>query len=392
MFDVPSRLQTAARAWRRLDRPWAAVLVTGLLVLLFVGVRATTNVGSLEGFVVAGDGVVDAASGLPRVPGTGYDGQFIWQLSQDPLTHDAHAFGVRTDTAAYRQQRVALPAVVWALHEVTGISHALLLVAVNVLALLGTAWAGALLARHFGRHAMWGVALALSPGLVLALARDLNEPLSALGLLAGLYLWCRGRPALATLPFLLAVLARETTLSVLAGLGLWAVWSAVRHRDLRRVRPALWLLVPLAVATGWQLHLQQVWGVLPFRANEGNLSTPLVGFLPSVLRLGGAANPVVQELFRAERVVLLGMLVGLLVLLRRSRVPADLRAGFVLACLLAFGLTSWRADVQFLRGANEALLLGLVVAMGLPALPRRLVLTGSLLLSAAVFGLHAVVA
>jgi hypothetical protein len=385
-------IRRGALPFRRLDRPVAAVVTTGLLLLLFIGLRTTVNTGSLEGFVVAGTDRVSEASGLPRVPGTGYDGQFVWQLAHNPLTHDQGAAGVTSDSPSYRQQRIALPATVWALHHLTGISHARLILAVNLLALLILAWYAALLAQLLGRPAPWGAALAVGPGLMLALARDLNEPLSALGLIAGLLLWCKGKPGLATLPFVLAVLARETTLTVLAGLGMWALWLALRTRRWQPLQPALWLLVPLAVATAWQVHLAQVWGSLPFRSNEGNLSTPLVSFLPSVVRLNHLNSEPVEQLFRVERIVLLLGLMALLLLLRRSTTRPDLKLGFVLTCLLAFGLTAWNADVQFLRGADESLLLGLVVAMGLPSWPRRLVLAGSATLSTAVFGLYALAA
>ena len=220
------------------------------------------------------------------------------------------------------------------------------------------------------------------------MARDLNEPLSALGLLAGVYLWLTKRPALATAPFLLAVLARETSLAVIAGIGLWAVVAGVRERRLYPVLPALWLFVPLAVEVLWQAHLGEVWGTPPFRANSGNVGSPF-GFLGSLLSIGPGAA---MQLFRLERLVLLGFLVFLLARLHRSTVPADLRMGFVMSCLLVFSLAAWKADVQFLRGADEALLLGLLVAMGLPRRERLLTLAASGVLTGSVAGLYALAA
>lgn len=385
---MPIPRSRARALWQRCDRPSAAVMVAALLLLGFVGLRVAANIGSVEAFVVAGETRVPVSSGLPRVPGPGYDGEFVWQLSHDPLTHDPHAAGVISDSPPYRQQRIALPAVVWVLHAVTGASQAWLLVAVNLLALLGVALFGALLARELGRHCLWGVVLACSGGVLLGLARDLNEPLSALGLVAGVYLWVTRRPGLSVVPFLLAVLARETALVVLAGLGLWSLWAALRERRFSPLRPALWLLAPLVVEVGWQAHLGSVWGTPPFRANSGNVGSPF-GFLGSLLSVGPGAA---MQLFRLERLVLLGFLVLLLLRLRHSSVPADVRLGFVMGCLLVFSLAAWKADVQFLRGADEAVLMGLLVAMGLPRRPRLAALAASGVLSLSVAGLYALVA
>lgn len=385
------------REWRdRLDRPLAAAVITALLVGLFVAVRLAVNVGSVEKFTVAGEVFTDAdRSGLTVVDGTGYDGQFVWALANDPLTDDAVTEGVRFDSPPYRQQRVALPATVWALHGLTGLSHALLLLLVNAAAVVGIAAIGAVLARRYGRHALWGVAIALSPGVLVSLARDLNEPLAALGLVGGLALWTGGRWRLALLPFCLAVLARETTLAVLVGLGLWELVSLLRDRDWRAHLPrAAGLLVPLLVVLAWQRHIAGIWDKGPLEANNGNVGTPLLGVVRHLFRGLGETSPLRDALLThawiAERVILLGALGYLVVRVSRSTVAPALRAGFLTASVLAVMPTMWTTDVQFWRVANEAALTGLVVAAGLAGRAAHLFLAGSVAMSLAVAVVHGV--
>jgi hypothetical protein len=300
---------------------------------------------------------------------------------------------VELDSPPYRQQRVAVPVVVWALHGVTGLSHALLLLLLNLAAVVALSAVGAVLAGRLGRHALWGVAVALSPGVLVSLARDLNEPLAALALLGGLALWTGGRWRLALLPFCVAVLARETTLVVLAGLGVWTLVELARDRAWRTHLPrAAGLLLPLAVVLAWQRHLASVWDKGPLQANNGNVDAPLVGVVRHLFRGLGDTSPVrdalLTHIWIAERVTLLVGLAYLLVRLSRSAAQPGIRAGFVAATVLAVSVQRWNTDVQFWRVANEAALTGLLVAAGLRGRPAQLLLAGSLAATAGVAAVH----
>ena len=83
----------------------------------------------------------------------------------------------------------------------------------------------------------------------------------------------------------MAVLARETSLVVVAGLAAAELWRLLAGGPAGGdVRAVAWLAVPVVVAVGWQLVLGQVWGVLPVRAggptNFGGL--PVLGVLGSL--------------------------------------------------------------------------------------------------------------
>jgi hypothetical protein len=364
----------------RYDRPVAAALLAAVLLALLLGVRVAAA-GGLSGLVVAGDAFVGpgrpADLAVVHERSTGYDGQFVYRLAVDPFTRTETAYGITLDNPTYRQQRIGLPLTAWALHNATRLPLSAALPLVDALALVAAAWAGAVLAQRLGRHALWGVLVALSPGLVVAVTRDLTEPLATALLLVGLVAWTGRRPWLAVPAFTAAVLTRETTLAVLAGLGLYEVYRLVRPAPAARApdragtaRRAALLLVPLATYVAWQHHLGAVWGELPLHATDGDVGVPFVQTLKGLFAHAASwrdwrtADALLAHAWVAERLLLAALIAYTFVALRRSAVPNALKAGWVLAALLATS-AAWGRDVGFLRAANEALVLGTLVLLGL---------------------------
>ena len=365
---------------RRLpDQPWVTVAVAALLVGAFLLLRLVM-VGGPAAFVAAGEQYVDpsrAPAELVVEPGSGYDGQFVYRMALEPLPTTQTGHGITFDSSSYRAQRVVTPALAWAVVRLTPLEEAAALLAVNVLALLVAAWAAGRLVRRFGGHAAWGVLPVLSFAMVIPLARDLTEPVAWAATLVALELWLAGRRPWAALLFTIAVLARETSILVPAGLGLWAVVEAMRARRVQL--PVLWLLLPLAVEVAWQLHLGTVWGELPVRTGKENVGTPFLGVARTLVDLDGArAHPV----WEAERLAVLGLLVWSGVRLWSSTLPGGVRVAWGLSALLALSLGGWTYDAQFLRAVNEAIGLSLLVLVLDRALLSRLVLSGAALLSA----------
>jgi hypothetical protein len=364
------------------DSPWTTTVGAALLIAVFLLLRFAM-VGGPDVFVAPGEQYVDAAAApgeLVVVPGSGYDGQFVYRMVLEPFPTTQTAHGITFDSPAYRAQRIVTPALAWSIDGLTPAGPAVSLLLVNVAALLVAAFFAGLLAQRFGRHAAWGVLLVLSFGLVIPLARDLTEPVAWAATLAGLELWLRGRRPWAALAFTVAVLARETSLLVPAGLGLWAMWELLRRRTTARPRwtGLGWLLLPLVVEVGWQLHLRSVWGELPVRTGKENVGTPVVGVVRTLLdRDDATAHPV----WEVERLAVLALLVWAGLRLRRSALPEGVRVAWVLAALLAVSLGGWTYDVQFLRAVNEAIGLSLLVLLVDRGRISRLLLSGAVLLS-----------
>jgi hypothetical protein len=372
--ETEERSLTRVGLWRRLDSPGWAAAVTAAVVLVFVVVRLLANGGDVSAFVVAGDRFVDprTAPGEPTVyeDSSGYDGTFVYRLALDPFTDQQVAHGITLDNPPYRQQRIFLPLMAWLTDAATPLPLPLILVLVNALALVGAGWFGARFAQAYGWHAILGVLLAISPGLLIGLARDLNEPLAWLGLLAGLWWWREGRYPLAAAAFSVAALTRETTLVVVAGLGAWQLVALARggRNELRRRLPRLlWLLVPLAGELAWQGWLYRVWGRLPVLSGEGNIGVPPFRVAASLLDhdagwLDTSKDALLSHLWLAERLWLLGFLAFVAWSLPRTRLPRGMRLGWVLAALLALA-PAWERDVQFFRAATEAIGVGLLVLL-----------------------------
>jgi hypothetical protein len=132
--------------------------------------------------------------------------------------------------------------------------------------------------------------------------------------------------------------------------------------------------VPLLVGLGWQATLWQIWGSLPLRSGgAGNLGgLPLLGVFGSVVAdLPGftntaISNPLVGVVVFAERVAVLALVAyaGLALARDRGMLSLGERVAWALAVVMALSLRAWSTDVQFLRAANEAVGLSLLVAVG----------------------------
>jgi hypothetical protein len=342
----------------------------GALAALFVAARDVSHGGHLGAFALASNVFVHpgATSDLPVHTGTnGYDGQFYYRLALNPLTHQATAFHITLDNPPYRQQRIGLPATAWAVREVFRAPTSLALVLVNLLAIVVVGWAGATWARQYGRSTWWGIAVAASPALVMALARDLTEPLATAALIVGLLLWTRGRRWAASLAFTGAVLCRETVLVVLLGMGVWCLVQLVRGggRRARRTNALqiLALCVPAAVEIGWQLHVKEVWGgkKLPSLSGNGQVGfgflRPARSFFFDASDIGLSHQGILDGIWLVERFLLLGLLIVVASGLLRSAAPPELRLGWVFAALLGLSV-AWNQDVEFVRAANEAIVVG----------------------------------
>jgi hypothetical protein len=142
------------------------------------------------------------------------------------------------------------------------------------------------------------------------------------------------------------------------------------------------LLVPVAVGVGWQVVLAQLWGSVPVRSGgSGNLGgLPLLGVFGSLLAdlpdftNQAIANPMVGAVVFVERFGLLALFCAAGLALARRSAQASLGevVAWGLAVGLALALRNWSTDVQFLRAANEAVGLSLLIVLGDPGRAGRL--------------------
>jgi hypothetical protein len=345
------------------------VLVALALVVGFVLVRLVLAT-SVAGFTVAGDRFVDPALTPDRLPVThesgGYDGQFVYRLALEPWTQQRTDYGITLDNPAYRQQRIATPVLAWAVGLLPGVSTVLALLLVNVAALTVAAAFAVRLAVALGRHPLTGLVLAVPAGMPISLGRDLTEPVAWAAVLAGLWYARQQRWPATAAALTVAVLARETSLVVVAGLVAAQLWRLL-SRDPRGNRRALaWLAVPAVTAVAWQLVLLRAWGVLPVRSGGATsfAGLPVLRVLYT-LAAGVPGPPVLTAVVTAERIGVLALFgyAAVALVTRRASATGGEAVAWALSVLLALAVAGWTSDVQFLRAANEAIGLSVLVAL-----------------------------
>lgn len=257
--------------------------------------------------------------------GQGYDGQFSYYIALDPSKARYYI-----DEPSYRYQRILYPLVVrfTALARPSVVPWTMLII--NWLAVAGGVLALGAWLRRKGVSAWFAVIYGIYPGMLVALQRDLTEPL-AYGLVASaIYLFDFGGSrglVWSGVVFGLAALARETTLifALLFGFSLLAgrpnATAEVADRPARLRHAATFGLLTLVPFTAWTVALWSWLGVP--HGGTSDLTAPLIGafqtaitptrqpvnllfvVIPSLLATGVATSSLRRLGGRTERLCLI---------------------------------------------------------------------------------------
>jgi len=217
----------------------------------------------------------------------------------------------------------------------------------NVAAVLWATAAVALFARARGCSGWWALAVGLCPGMVLAVLRDLSEPLAIAGLVSGLVAWRMKRPWLAGGALAVAVLAREAMVLGVIAIAVEAAWRRFGRRggDAPTTGDALRACIPpVSVFVAWQLYLVERFDRLAFSTTpEGQFGAPLGGLLDSADRavsdasLGGAVWDLAFLLL-----VLAAVVVAVLALRHGLAAPVVAATSFaVFALIVSYDSDHW---------------------------------------------------
>ena len=279
--------------WRRAVARWLADAWPPLLVVI-LGYLAVTIV-VLRAFDYNPTGPIRIGDMLPAdrfwtehtlvQPGVGYDGQWFFYLAHDPLLRAPNP-ETYLDLPAYRYARILYPALAWALALGQPAAVPWSLLAVNLLAVVVGTLAAIDIVRQLGANRWLAVGYAFSPPVLFGVAASLAEPAALALVAAGVALALRGRHWPAGLAMTLAVLAREPSILVPFGFGLYALALL----DWRR---AAAYLAPLSVPILWHLSILLRLGALPSAQSPTNFGVPfggayyrlglLLGWHPSML-------------------------------------------------------------------------------------------------------------
>jgi hypothetical protein len=239
-------------------------LTVAAFYLLFTVVALVVHNGDPLWFVWVGERFAD----LDPAGRGGYDGQFTYYLATYGREGIAHL-----DHAPYRLQRILMPVVVRLLS--LGISALVpwTMIVVDLVAIILTT---AVLAHWLdgqGLSPWYALTYALFLGTCMGFSRTLIEPLALCLAAWGCSLWFRNERAWAVLLLALALLAKETMLIFVIGIG---CAEGVR-REVRRAIVVAAAALPLLV---WQSVLFGAYGVLPIIAGPELEWIPLRGIVP----------------------------------------------------------------------------------------------------------------
>lgn len=268
-------------------------------------VRAGSRLGTVARALDPGFHVV------PR----GYDGQFYWGVAVDPLATGAMPAALDKPSYRYGHPLYAWVARLVAFTRARWVAAALAFVGLASLA--AVAALGAAIGARGGRPWRHGLLAAVNPGLLVAAAHDLAEPLAAALLLGALAAHSSGRRRVAWLLCALLPLAKEPL--VLVPLAV-AAWELAR-RDRGRAAVVAASVLPALV---WWVYLRLRLGAW-FTSGATALTAPLHGWMESL----GGPNP--RHLSTTGAVVL----ALLLILLALTAGRALSRRGLVASVYLA---------------------------------------------------------
>jgi hypothetical protein len=368
-FRSPLR-RIEAPAWT--DRVSCVALTAGVGAVLFVALRlAVAAHGQIARFVLAEMPFVDPAKaprGLPILATNGYDGQFYYRLALDPANLHLTAFGIRLD-GAFRLERIGYPALAW----IVAIGHRpwvpSALVIVNCAAVAAVAALGAMFARDARRSAMWGLAFAAFSGFVFSVSRDTAEPLAAALLLGGLLAYRRRQWLLAAVLFSAGVLTRETILVAVGAIALTRLSGALTRRWRLGWEEATWVM-PALVFAGWELVVNAVIGIFPYRTGDvDSVSLPFKDLSSALHRYAAQLSPhhLNVDAWYLEIVLLAVLLVAALASLPSTEAPVHERVALVAYAVQAIILSHavWD-DLADLRQLYELYLFSVIVLISTP--------------------------
>jgi hypothetical protein len=297
-----------------------------------------------------------------------FDGQCFYRLAIAPFSNATRVGGVGFDYPALRGSRIGMGLVGYVLSagQTPLVPAALMLTNVLSFVLLGV-FAG-LLAQSFGHHALWGLVLIVWPGFAYSFALDTAEILAVTCLAGGLLALRSNRTSWAAIGLSGAVLTRESTVAVVAGLFIAAAFVIVR-RDAANRRTAVRTLLASGIAgtafIGIQVYGRVQFGDWPLHSSgEQNVGAPFSGIAGNIHRLWPLNTP--HLLLEASTTLLITAVgVAATVVLLRSGATTAEKVGWIFAGLMLIAITGpWVGASSTMRASTEFALMAAVVIAG----------------------------
>jgi len=372
-------------------RPFAFATLTMTAYALLLLPALALNHFDVSAFILAGDHWVNPHATLTAIlvrPNSGgYDGEFYYRLANHPFNFETTAAGVQLDTPAWRMRRILYPLLAWL---TTAGTPRLIPSALLALNLTGLGIIAALAWRITAKLDLprWvPLAIMCWPGFFVTLTHDTTEIAAGTFALAALLAYLDRRLLPYTLLGACALLTRETTLLIFAGVG---AYEALQCRNNRARLPwaaaSAILMLPFLA---WHIFVTLTWQAnpQPHTVPQHNLGIPLLGALQNLAdcvtgaRLWASTHN--KDLI--ERAVVLFTASGLIAfcVFTASRVRHSLRGGaapvaaawIAVAALLSLASADgpWIDPTAYARAFTECYILGcLVIGASTPRVPRAM--------------------
>ena len=329
----------------------AGLGVVAMVVLLRPQGWSLTALPRVDAATLMGQAARARDPGFHVVRSGAYDGQFYWGIAVDPLARGNVHQGF--DVPSYRYGHPLYGWLAWLLSAGQDAAVPAALAALGILSLFAAGLAAGLLGRGWE-----GLFVTANPGLLLAAANDLTEPLAAALLAASLLAYVRGRRTLAVAGFVFLCFTKEPFVAVPLAI---AVWEVLRRRATLRATLPL-ALTPLPVFVWWiydRVHL----GDWPFHSGDAVIGAPLSGWRRALVDAGvhvydlSATVTQLAEAHLALLVAVVGLFLvaGLLALRLRTAVDAALAPLVLVIAILSPDVLSYPKDV--LRAVSVPLVL-----------------------------------
>lgn len=211
----------------------------------------------------------------------GYDGQWVYFMTFDPLLRKFHGEPVRyngvVDAPPYRFGRMGLSAVTRLLTAGRWWLVPAVIVWLVLVGTVGAALALSQIARSHGRSVWMGALVVAVPGFWESVGTGLSEPLAAALMLIAMLAVVRQRWLTAAVVCAASLLTRETGLVCAVAILGYAAWRGHWRRAVLLGLVALGPLILWRLYVGFTLH--SVWGLQAFLYRPDDIGFPFRGII-----------------------------------------------------------------------------------------------------------------
>jgi hypothetical protein len=288
---------------------------------------------------------------LIKVDGNGYDGQFFYFITWDPLMklyHFAPGADKVVDDPVFRYRRIAYPVFT----KIFSLNQPYLFPTVMMLLLIA---GGTILSFFIARIATdssggWmslpaGLLAVFIPGIWFSLSVATPEPLAAAFLAGGFFLTLQKRYTPAAIFFALAALTRESTILFIVVI---AIFEFLKQR---KIRAPLILFASIVPYFAWRLYvtatLNAMRGWKGFFFEPGNVGVPFAGVIQTYQQImNGKYIEVVTKPAIALPIVLICMVIAFIFIYGKTKNPVAIIGAIYAFLALSLSYNKVWADVS----------------------------------------------